>query len=67
MVRVHPTVPSQLNFPPLQRLFDTPDVFAPQKIQKALQMALRMVRQGDFKNRGLKVAAATALRDVRTI
>jgi hypothetical protein len=43
-------------------------VFAPQETQKALQMALRMVRQGDFKNRGLKVAAATALqRDVRTI
>ena len=43
MVRVHPTVPNQLNSSPVQRLFDTPDVFAPQKIQKALQMALRMV------------------------
>jgi hypothetical protein len=43
VVRVHPTVPNQLNSSLVQRLFDAPDVFAPQKIQKALQMALRMV------------------------
>ena len=43
MVQVHPTVPLQLKSLTLQHLVDKPNVFAPQKIQKALQMALRMV------------------------
>ena len=42
MVRVHPTVPLHQISPPLQHLVDKPDGFAPSKIQKALQMALRM-------------------------
>lgn len=43
MVRAHPTVPLQLKTPHSQHLTDRPDVFAPPKIQKAIQMALRMV------------------------
>src|SRR6516162_5397459 len=34
---------TQPKSPPLQHLVDKPNVFVPQKIQKALQMALRMV------------------------
>jgi hypothetical protein len=37
VVRAHPTVPHQEISPPLQHLVDKPDVFAPLKIQKALQ------------------------------
>ena len=43
MVRVHPTVPDRLIAELSQHLTDEPNVFAPWKIQKALQMALRMV------------------------
>ena len=43
MVRAHPTVPERLIAPQSQHLTDKPDVFAPSEIQKALQMALRMV------------------------
>ncbi|MGY4356081.1 hypothetical protein ACVWZR_005133 [Bradyrhizobium sp. i1.3.1] len=39
----HPTVPPLRISPLSQQLTDRPDVFAPPKIQKALQMALRMV------------------------
>jgi hypothetical protein len=43
VVRAHPTVPPLRITPHSQHLIDRPDVFAPPKIQKALQMALRMV------------------------
>jgi len=43
VVRAHPTVPPLRISPLSQQLTDRPDVFAPPKIQKALQMALRMV------------------------
>jgi integrase len=43
VVRAHPTVPHPQNPPWLQQHTDRPDVFARAKIQKALQMALRMV------------------------
>ena len=43
MVRAHPTVPQQEIPLWFQQRTDRPDVFARAKIQKALQMALRMV------------------------
>jgi len=43
VVRAHPTVPPQENPLWFQQRTDRPDVFACAKIQKALQMALRMV------------------------
>ena len=43
MVRAHPTVPQQQNSLWFQQRTDRPDVFASPKIQKASQMALRMV------------------------
>lgn len=43
MVRAHPTVPPLRITPLSQHLIDRPDQFASPKIQKALQMALRMV------------------------
>ena len=43
MVRAHPTVPPQQNSLWFQQRTDRPDVFASPKIQKASQMALRMV------------------------
>ena len=43
MVRAHPTVPPLRITPRSQHLIDRPEGFAPPKIQKAAQMALRMV------------------------
>ena len=46
MVRAHPTVPATKNAPWFQQRTDRPDIFARAKLQKALQMALRMVALG---------------------
>ena len=43
MVRAHPTVPLQKILLWFQQRTDRPNVFVSPKIQKALQMALRMV------------------------
>ena len=43
MVRAHPTVPQQQVLLWFQQRTDRPNLFACAKIQKALQMALRMV------------------------
>ena len=43
VVRAHPTVPQQLNCPHLQHLTDWPSLFVRAKIQRALQVAVKMV------------------------
>jgi hypothetical protein len=42
VVRAHPTVPPHLNSPPQLQYFADRSLFARAKIQKALQMAVRM-------------------------
>jgi integrase len=50
VVRAHPTVPPQQKSLWFQQRTDRPDVFASPKIQKALQMALRMVALNTLPN-----------------
>ena len=50
MVRAHPTVPQRKIPLWFQHDVDRPDVFAPAKIQKAQQMAVRMVALNRLKN-----------------
>jgi integrase len=50
VVRVHPTVPQQKIPLWFQHHIDRPDLFAPAKIQKAQQMAVRMVALNQLKN-----------------
>jgi integrase len=50
VVRAHPTVPQRKISLWFQHHVDRPDVFAPAKIQKAQQMAVRMVALNPLKN-----------------
>ena len=64
MVRVHPTVPNQLNSSPVQRLFDTLDVFAPQNTKGAANgIAHGRVKSSKRRSLVLRLRADTSKHD----